>query len=237
MENGIRQPWIPAYAGMTQCYHGQRAQQPWIPAYAGMTQYYHGEREQQPWIPAYAGMTQCYHGEREQQPWIPAYAGMTQCYHGEREQQPWISAYAGMTQYYHGEREQQPWIPAYAGMTQCYHGEREQQPWIPAHPRTGKTPPSFPRRRESIGHPSDPHWGFFLESTESSIPGSIFQAILSIVVAVEEPSHHALSSGWPGFPNDTRLDNYLGIYPVADHHDHSGLHIPGTGSKVLTALS
>ena len=28
----------------------------WIPAYAGMTQYYHGERAQQPWIPAYAGL-------------------------------------------------------------------------------------------------------------------------------------------------------------------------------------
>ena len=68
----------------------------WIPAYAGMTQYYHGEREQQPWIPAYAGMTQCYHGERAQQLWIPAYAGMTQCYHGEREQQPWIPACAGL---------------------------------------------------------------------------------------------------------------------------------------------
>ena len=33
---------------------------------------------------------------------------------------------------------------------------------------------SFPRRRESIGHHSDPHWGSFLESTESSMPGSIF---------------------------------------------------------------
>ena len=28
----------------------------WIPAYAGMTQYYHEERAQQPWIPAYAGL-------------------------------------------------------------------------------------------------------------------------------------------------------------------------------------
>ena len=26
----------------------------WIPAYAGMTQYYHGEREQQSWIPTYS---------------------------------------------------------------------------------------------------------------------------------------------------------------------------------------
>ena len=33
---------------------------------------------------------------------------------------------------------------------------------------------SFPRRRESIGHHSDPHWGSILESTESSVPGSIF---------------------------------------------------------------
>ena len=33
---------------------------------------------------------------------------------------------------------------------------------------------SFPRRRESIGHHGGPHWGSFLESTESSMPGSIF---------------------------------------------------------------
>ena len=33
---------------------------------------------------------------------------------------------------------------------------------------------SFPRRRESIGHHSDPHWGSFLESTESFMPGPIF---------------------------------------------------------------
>ena len=33
---------------------------------------------------------------------------------------------------------------------------------------------SFPRRRESIGHHSDPRWGSFLESTEPSMPGSIF---------------------------------------------------------------
>ena len=32
----------------------------------------------------------------------------------------------------------------------------------------------FQRRRESIGHHSDPHWGSFLESIESSMPGSIF---------------------------------------------------------------
>ena len=39
---------------------------------------------------------------------------------------------------------------------------------------------SFPRRRESIGHHSDPHWGSFLESTESFMPGSIFHAHLNI---------------------------------------------------------
>ena len=33
---------------------------------------------------------------------------------------------------------------------------------------------SFPRRRESIGHHSDPHWSSLLESTESSMPVSIF---------------------------------------------------------------
>ena len=33
---------------------------------------------------------------------------------------------------------------------------------------------SFPRRRESIGYYSDPHWGSFLESTESFMLGSIF---------------------------------------------------------------
>ena len=33
---------------------------------------------------------------------------------------------------------------------------------------------SFPRRRESIGHHTDPHWGSFLESTESFMLGSIF---------------------------------------------------------------
>ena len=33
---------------------------------------------------------------------------------------------------------------------------------------------SFPRRRESIGHHRDPHGGAFLESTESSMSGSIF---------------------------------------------------------------
>ena len=33
---------------------------------------------------------------------------------------------------------------------------------------------SFSRRRESIGYHSDPHWGSFLESTESFMPGSIF---------------------------------------------------------------
>ena len=49
--NHCNAQWIPAYAGMTQYYHGERAQQPWIPAYAGMTQYYHEERAQQPWIP------------------------------------------------------------------------------------------------------------------------------------------------------------------------------------------
>ena len=32
----------------------------------------------------------------------------------------------------------------------------------------------LPRRRESIEHHSDPHWGSFLESTESFMPGSIF---------------------------------------------------------------
>ena len=32
---------------------------------------------------------------------------------------------------------------------------------------------SFPRRRESIGHHSDPHGGFFLESTESFMPEPI----------------------------------------------------------------
>ena len=33
---------------------------------------------------------------------------------------------------------------------------------------------SFPRRRESIGHHSDPHWGSLLESIESFMLGSIF---------------------------------------------------------------
>ena len=33
---------------------------------------------------------------------------------------------------------------------------------------------SFPRRRESIEHHSDPHWGSFLESTESFMPRPIF---------------------------------------------------------------
>ena len=50
--NHCNAQWIPAYAGMTQCYHEERERQPWIPAYAGMTQYYHGERERQSWIPA-----------------------------------------------------------------------------------------------------------------------------------------------------------------------------------------
>ena len=40
--------------------------------------------------------------------------------------------------------------------------------------RLRRPPPSFPRRRESIGHHGDPHGGAFLESTESSMPGSIF---------------------------------------------------------------
>ena len=39
---------------------------------------------------------------------------------------------------------------------------------------------SFPRRRESIGHYSDPHWGSFLESTESSMLGSIFSGASTI---------------------------------------------------------
>ena len=64
-EHSIR--WIPAYAGMTQCYHEERAQQPWIPAYVGMTQYYHGERAQQPWIPAIPALVS---------PVIPAKAGI-----------------------------------------------------------------------------------------------------------------------------------------------------------------
>ena len=50
------------------------------------------------------------------------------------------------------------------------------QSWVPVIP--AKRSPSFPRRRESIGHHSDPHWGSFLESTESSMSGSIFQAHL-----------------------------------------------------------
>ena len=40
---------------------------------------------------------------------------------------------------------------------------------------------SFPRRRESIGYHGDPHRGSFLESTESSMPGSIFQAHLASI--------------------------------------------------------
>ena len=46
------------------------------------------------------------------------------------------------------------------------------QSWVSA--ILAKRSPSFPRRRESIGHHSDPHWGSFLESTESSMPESIF---------------------------------------------------------------
>ena len=42
-----------------------------------------------------------------------------------------------------------------------------------------KRSPSFPRRRESIGHHSDPHRGSFLELTEPSMSGSIFQAHLN----------------------------------------------------------
>ena len=54
------------------------------------------------------------------------------------------------------------WIPAFAGMAgthDCVVIDLSL---------------SFPRRRESIGHHSDPHRGSFLESTESSMPGSIF---------------------------------------------------------------
>ena len=50
------------------------------------------------------------------------------------------------------------WIPAFAGMAgthDCVVIDLSL---------------SFPRRRESIGH----HRGSFLESTESSMPGSIF---------------------------------------------------------------
>ena len=39
---------------------------------------------------------------------------------------------------------------------------------------------SFLRRWKSIGHHSDPHWGSFLESTESSMPGSIFSGASKI---------------------------------------------------------
>ena len=39
--------WIPAYAGMTQCYHGEREQQPWIPAIPALVS---------PVIPANAGI-------------------------------------------------------------------------------------------------------------------------------------------------------------------------------------
>ena len=53
------------------------------------------------------------------------------------------------------------------------------QSWVPVIP--AKRSPSFPWRRESIGHHSDPHWGSFLESTESSMPGSIFQAHLASI--------------------------------------------------------
>ena len=45
------------------------------------------------------------------------------------------------------------------------HHSREISPPFPQ-----RSPPSFPRRRESIGYHSDPHWGSFLESTESSMP-------------------------------------------------------------------
>ena len=59
------------------------------------------------------------------------------------------------------------WIPSFAEMTKKY-----QSPLSHGFPL-------FPRRRESIGHHSDPHWGSFLESTESSMSGPIFQAHLN----------------------------------------------------------
>ena len=42
----------------------------------------------------------------------------------------------------------------------------------------------LPRRRESIEHHSDPHWGSFLESTESFMPGSIFSGASIQVLAL-----------------------------------------------------
>ena len=52
----------------------------------------------------------------------------------------------------------------------------------------------FQRRRESIGHHSDPHWGSFLESTESFMLGSIFSGASiyrKIMAGVRLKSKHA----------------------------------------------
>ena len=69
------------------------------------------------------------------------------------------------------------WIPAFAGMTGSVLREwREPMTtWVI------DLSLSFPRRRKSIGHHSDPRWGSFLESTEPSMPGSIFQAHLASI--------------------------------------------------------
>ena len=78
------------------------------------------------------------------------------------------------------------WIPAFAGMTKKDQSPRSHR-FLPFLQNTlrhfrktlsaisAKRSLSFPRRRESTGHYSDPHWGSFLESTESSMPAHFFR--------------------------------------------------------------
>ena len=61
------------------------------------------------------------------------------------------------------------WIPAFAGMTKKGQSPRSHEF------------PSFPRRRESIGHHSDPHGGLFLNQPNLPCLDPFFQAHLNRV--------------------------------------------------------
>ncbi len=78
------------------------------------------------------------------------------------------------------------WIPACAGMT-----KKDQSPRCHGFPSFSQ---NVPRHSREGGNHSDPHWGSFLESTESSMPGSIFSGA-SIIGFSAQPQWAPADSG------------------------------------------
>jgi hypothetical protein len=54
--------WIPAFAGMTDCFWDALRGKAWIPAFAGMTDCFWDALRGKAWIPAFAGMTDSFRG-------------------------------------------------------------------------------------------------------------------------------------------------------------------------------